>query len=172
MSMQNLENILWVLVVLGAVYFLIRYLRSVLGNAKANKAQANQREEVRASKIQACERLLLLVQRSEFSSMILRVLTPDMQVSDLQLQLSHQLRTEWEHNAVQQLYVSDEVWSSVEEFIQAQSLQIHRKSSECSPQEGAEVLATLLLSDITLEQELAKKAKQLIKKEVKLWMES
>lgn len=172
MRMFNLENVLWVILVIGALYFVLRYLKTSGTKSTAHRATRNQREEVRSLKIQAYERLLILIQRSEFSSMILRVLTPEMSVTDLQLQLSSQLRNEWEHNAVQQLYVSDQVWDAVEEFIQAQSLQIHRKASECVPQDQAQTLATLLLTDLTLEQELAKNAKQLIKKEVKLWMES
>lgn len=172
MNVQTIENVLWVLVVLGAVYFIFRYFKSAGWRLRKRVVRMEPSEESRRLHVQACERLLLLVRRSEFSSMVLRTIVSGMKVSDLQSCMSRQLREEWEHNAVQQLYVSDQVWSSVEEFIQAQTLQIHRKSAECNPMDDAEVLATLLLTDIALEQELAKNAKDLIKKEVKLWMES
>lgn len=181
MEKWNAENILWGLLVLGALYFLVKYAknkRSAKGKDPENDTQANRvrtptglSEELCARKTQAYERLLLLVQRSEFSALIFRVLEPQMSVSDLQSELTRTLRDEWEHNTVQQLYVSDAVWMAVEEYLQAQRLQIHRKASECDSLEPAQSLAALLLTDNGLEQEMIKKAKQLIKQEMRVWME-
>lgn len=172
MERINLENLLWGMAVLGALYLLFKYYKSRKANKPKCGTPVTLSEEVRLRKAQACERLLLLVHRSEFSSMLFRVIAPQMTVSDLQAALSQTLRSEWEYNAVQQLYVSDAVWNAIEEFIEAQRLQIHRQSLECSPDEQAQALATLLLADSELEQEMVKKAKQLIKQEMQLWMES
>lgn len=159
--MFGIEDYLWVLLVGGAFYLLYKWW-------SATKSRPN--AELRGMRLQACERMLLLVQRSEFSSLVLRIFQPGMNVSDLQSQLSRQLREEWEYNTVQQLYVSDQVWQAVEQFVQQQSLQVHAKASECDPNADGQVLATLLLTDAKNEHEMAQKAKMLIKKEVSIWM--
>lgn len=64
-------------------------------------------------RLQAYERLALFTERMHPRQLVPRVYVPGMTVSDLQQALLLTIRTEFEHNLSQQIYVSKEVWSTV-----------------------------------------------------------
>ncbi len=64
-------------------------------------------------RLQAYERLTLLMERISPESVIIRVNQNGMLASDLQSALLSNIRAEWEHNLSQQLYVSNEAWELV-----------------------------------------------------------
>lgn len=64
-------------------------------------------------KLQAYERLILFLERMSPNSSLHRVRMPGMSASDLQLALSQNIRAEFEHNAAQQLYLSNEAWQMI-----------------------------------------------------------
>jgi len=64
-------------------------------------------------RLQAYERLALFTERMHPRQLIPRVYEPGMTVGDLQQALLITIRTEYEHNLTQQIYVSKEVWSMV-----------------------------------------------------------
>ena len=64
-------------------------------------------------KIQACERLLLFLERSQLPALVKRVYTPGLSKEQLHLGLLQNVEDEFEHNIAQQLYVSSEVWEAV-----------------------------------------------------------
>ena len=64
-------------------------------------------------RLQAYERLALFTERMHPRQLIPRVYEPGMTVSDLQQTLLFAIKTEFEHNLTQQIYVSKEVWSTV-----------------------------------------------------------
>ncbi|MEW5844821.1 MAG: hypothetical protein AB1777_00990 [Bacteroidota bacterium] len=64
-------------------------------------------------RLQAYERLILLMERISPESIIVRVNKKGMLASDLQSALLGSIRAEWEHNLSQQLYVSNEAWEMV-----------------------------------------------------------
>jgi hypothetical protein len=66
-----------------------------------------------AIRLQAYERVLILLERLGFDSMLKRTYKKGMTVSELQQQLLTNIRTEFEHNFSQQLYMSNEAWQNV-----------------------------------------------------------
>lgn len=64
-------------------------------------------------RIQAYERLVLLLERIKPESMLLRVMTPQMTAGLLHQELLITVRAEFEHNLSQQIYVSQESWNAV-----------------------------------------------------------
>ena len=64
-------------------------------------------------RIQAYERLVLLLERIKPESMLLRVTTPQMTAGLLHQELLITVRAEFEHNLSQQIYVSQESWTAV-----------------------------------------------------------
>jgi len=73
-------------------------------------------------RIQACERLLLYLERIKFSTLIKRVFQPGISRSDFQFSLIQNVQDELEHNLAQRLYVAEDTWQLVnlakEEVIQ------------------------------------------------------
>jgi hypothetical protein len=64
-------------------------------------------------RMQAYERLILLLERIQPSSLILRINLPGKTASELQAILLQEIRNEVDHNLSQQLYVSSEAWDKV-----------------------------------------------------------
>jgi hypothetical protein len=61
-------------------------------------------------RLQAFERLMLLCDRLQLENMLLRVRNTGMAASDLRMALMVTISQEFDHNASQQLYVSDTLW--------------------------------------------------------------
>ena len=64
-------------------------------------------------RLQAYERLTLLLERITPTNIISRVNKPGMSARDLQLSLISNIRLEFEHNLSQQIYVSSPVWMMI-----------------------------------------------------------
>lgn len=64
-------------------------------------------------RLQAYERIVLFLERISLESLLMRVSTPDMTVSQLQSALLTSIRSEFEHNLSQQIYMSPQAWEVV-----------------------------------------------------------
>ena len=64
-------------------------------------------------RLQAYERLTLLLERIELSNLVVRVYKNGMNLKLLHAQLINNIRQEYEHNLSQQLYVSSQSWEAV-----------------------------------------------------------
>ena len=64
-------------------------------------------------KIQACERLLLFLERSQLPVLVKRVYAPGVSKEAFHIALLQSVEDEFEHNMAQQLYVSNETWEAV-----------------------------------------------------------
>lgn len=64
-------------------------------------------------RMNAYERLLIFLERMNPTSAIHRHRVVNMSARDLQLSITNSIREEFEHNLSQQLYVSNEAWTSV-----------------------------------------------------------
>lgn len=62
-------------------------------------------------RLQACERCVVFLERITPDSLIVRVNKNENTVAELQSKLLSSIRSEFEHNISQQLYVSSESWS-------------------------------------------------------------
>lgn len=64
-------------------------------------------------KIQACERFLLFLERSQLPVLVKRIYTPNMAKEVFHISLLQSIEEEFEHNLAQQLYVSEAAWTAV-----------------------------------------------------------
>lgn len=64
-------------------------------------------------RIQACERFLLFLERSQLPVLVKSLFVPGMTKEALHLSLLQRIEDEFEHNIAQQLYVSNDVWEIV-----------------------------------------------------------
>jgi len=79
-------------------------------NKKLKSKVAGQTIKIR---LQAYERLALVLERMTPNVLILNTIQPDMNCIDLQKELMNTIRNEFSHNLSQQIYVSDELWNSM-----------------------------------------------------------
>lgn len=87
-------------------------------------------------RMQAYERLALLLERTTPEHMLLEVNFSELSVPQLQQHLLQTIRAEFDHNMSQQIYVSDEVWAKIMlarnemvAFVNAVAIQIPKDST-------------------------------------------
>lgn len=73
----------------------------------------NNQKFITPVRLQAYERMVLLMERISPQSLIMRLQRQDMTNKDLQSILLKTIRTEFEHNMAHQLYISDKAWEMV-----------------------------------------------------------
>jgi hypothetical protein len=64
-------------------------------------------------KIQACERLLLYIERIQFPVLVKRIFHPGISKNDFQFSIIQNVQDEFEHNLAQRLYVSESTWQFI-----------------------------------------------------------
>ncbi len=117
----NEPNGLWEILKIGIpalIVFLTAYFmfRDMLEN---NQKQREMELELKNSKLilpiklQAYERLILLLERISPQSLLMRISPHDLNVVDYQQELLSQIRHEFEHNLSQQIYVSQILWETI-----------------------------------------------------------
>lgn len=119
-------------------------------------------------RLQAYERLILLMERISPESVIVRVNKKGMLASDLQSALLGNIREEWEHNLSQQLYVSNEAWEMVKNAKENVVKLINICSEKVAPNDTSFDLSKKILETYAqLEINPTSLAIEFLKKEVK-----
>ena len=111
---QMVISIAIALIIGGALAFLFWKQR------KEAKVLLEQHEKAKTAppttqplQLQAYERLILLVDRIALPNVISRTPTAGLTARDMQILLTQTIRTEFEYNVTQQIYVSHEAWEAV-----------------------------------------------------------
>ncbi len=83
------------------------------GMKEAIKERAGVNNEAVRLKLQAYERLSLFAERSGLKNLVNRMPLTGEHASVIHERLLHELRSEYEYNVSQQIYVSPEIWNAV-----------------------------------------------------------
>lgn len=76
-------------------------------------------------RLQAYERLALLMERIAPAALVLRISRPGISLYQLQLEMIQSVHEEFEHNLSQQIYVSADCWSLVRSAVEQTVQQVH-----------------------------------------------
>ena len=156
------------LVVLATAYYLLKMFL----DKEAEKTQMQMRLDVQKIslpvRMQAYERLVLLLERIEPAGLLVRTNSPGMNASQLQSALIQSIRSEFEHNLSQQLYVSTKAWEMVRNAREEAIKRINTSAMKLTPEASSTDLASLILiNDIDAEQSAVKGALDLLKSEAR-----
>jgi hypothetical protein len=156
------------LVVLATAYYLLKMFL----DKETEKTQLQMRLEVQKIslpiRMQAYERLVLLLERIEPAGLLVRTNLPGMNASQLQSALIQTIRSEFEHNLSQQLYVSTKAWEMVRNAREETIKRINTSAMKLTPEATSTDLASLILiNDIDAEQSAVKGALDLLKSEAR-----
>ncbi len=101
------------IVIAGFLYLMVK--RFIERDEKQRYLNANRevRQEVMQLRMQAYERLVLLLERSEFVALKKRLYKKDMKDEVLMYAMVRSIDSELEHNLSQQLYVTAKSWAAV-----------------------------------------------------------
>jgi len=113
MVFELLKLLLPSLLVFLAGYLAIERLLRAESNRRKAEIAVDRQKISTPIRLQAYERLVLYLERISPESLLIRVNQPNLTAKKLQSNLLTNIRTEWEHNLSQQLYISNKAWSIV-----------------------------------------------------------
>jgi hypothetical protein len=118
-------------------------------------------------KLQAYERIVLFLERISLESMLVRVSSPGLSASQLHSALLTTIRSEFEHNLSQQIYMSPQAWEVVRNA-RSNMIKIINSEIEKMPEKatGMEFSRQLLETVMGLEKEPTRAAIEFIKAEI------
>lgn len=119
-------------------------------------------------RLQAYERLTLFLERISPDALVMRLNKENRTINQLQNEMLKTIRSEFDHNLSQQIYVSPQTWLMVKHARENTVKLINTTAQEFKPGEPAIKLSRALLQKVMEEgQSPTKNAIQYIKKEVK-----
>lgn len=100
-------------IVFVGVYFILKSFM----DAERRKMEMNYRtgnsKTITPVKLQAYERMILFLERISISNMVMRIYNGKMSAKELQNALLASIRSEYDHNVSQQLYISSKTWALI-----------------------------------------------------------
>ncbi len=157
------------LIVFATCFLLIKQFMRNREQLEYIEIQKRAAGKVLPLKLQAYERLTLMFERMQMSSLISRIRTKRMSSGDLQSALMVAIQQEYEHNVTQQLYVSDKLWQIVMAAKQEMFNQLHNVMVNTGFSEDADSYSNALIEHFANGQfDPSRKALLAIRKEAKL----
>lgn len=108
-----LKYILPSAIVFATAYYLIKSFLDNDYKKKSMELRMNNQKVITPIRLQAFERVSMLLERISPNTLVMRVHKTGMSARLLQAELLKAIRTEFEHNLSQQIYISTPVWESV-----------------------------------------------------------
>ncbi|MFM1828168.1 MAG: hypothetical protein RLZZ605_405 [Bacteroidota bacterium] len=157
------------LISLVIVYLIVSKFNNKETAAKRLELLQSNHDTAFRMRLQAYERLAMLVERTHPRQLIPRVYTSGMTVQELQQALVITINAEFEHNLSQQIYVTAGTWQLIRIFKEQEINMIKHIASTLNPAESASVLHQQIVNYlITTESETpAETAMQAIQAEAK-----
>ena len=121
--MNDLIDLIKILAPAGLMLYLSfllvkTFLQKQLAEEKLHISQKNQ-EVVLPIRLQAYERICLLLERISVNNLITRLNNSEISAKQFQNVLVSEIREEFNHNLSQQVYMSDEAWSKVTNAVES-----------------------------------------------------
>ncbi len=105
------------------------------------------KELVTPVRLQAYERIVLLLERIEPSKVVLRNVTIGQTAAQLQQTITRNINDEFDHNLSQQLYISSQTWDLIKRAHQSILAFVNEAATKVEADAPASDLAKLLLQD-------------------------
>lgn len=135
------------LVVSATTYFLMMNLMNDRKKDRFLTLQKEIQDKVLPVRLQAYERVVLMLERMHPGSLIFRVSASNQTASELHVALLTNIRDEFEHNLSQQVYISTFVWDQVVAAKEALIKQINSAALKIDEQATANELAQAVFQE-------------------------
>ncbi len=136
-------------IILAAIFMFFVTMAWLLAEFKGMKDGIQERlginNEVLKLRLQALERFTLYAERSSLKNLVSRTPSSGMTVVDMQLTLLDTLRSEYEYNVTQQIYISPEMWKAIGNLKDQNIFIINQIAATLPPQANAIELSKRLL---------------------------
>jgi hypothetical protein len=121
-------------IVLYAAYLLVRSFIQREIDLKKLEVRSRSIETILPARLQAYERMVLFLERISPQNLLIRLNTPSFSARDFQKILLDEVRNEYNHNASQQVYMSEEVWNQIKNAKEDLVIMINEASSQLPPE--------------------------------------
>jgi len=150
--LEILKYILPSLIVFFTVWFV---LQSMLKNEqKRNHIESLARNQriTTPVRLQAYERMTILLERISPEALIMRINDPSLNAKQFQTELLNTIRTEFEHNVAQQVYISNQAWELIKNAKTSVIQLINSTAAKVKPESQSIILSRMILEEL-MEQE-------------------
>lgn len=113
MILEILKYTIPALIVFFTAYLILGRLFDNEDKRRKVEAILDNRKLITPIRLQAYERMILMLERISPQSLVLRSQKPHMTNQQLQSALLKNIRSEFEHNMAHQLYISDKAWNLI-----------------------------------------------------------
>ena len=148
--MTTLFELLKIIIPAGAVfaaaYFLVKRFLDNDQKRREYELKKTTLGTITPLKIQAFERIVIFLERINPNSLVIRVNKNGMNARQLQLELVAAVKTEYEHNLSQQIYISAGAWELVKTAKEEIIRTINISSSKVSVDAPSNDLAIMILN--------------------------
>ncbi len=159
------------LLVLYAMFLVVRSFLNKQFDQKMVELKAKNTEVILPIRLQAYERIALLLERVSPNNMLLRLSDPQMSAFDFQQLLLKEIREEQNHNLSQQVYMSDDAWNATKKAINAIITVIQTASAQMDGTKNAVDLAEAIFGEMMkLESDPTVDALSIVKNELRLFL--
>jgi methylthioribose-1-phosphate isomerase len=169
--MEKLHDILMITIP-SLMVFLAAFLamRSMISNDQDKRRQElilQNSRTITPIKLQAYERIVLFLERISIESLVVRTNSPGMSAAQLHSALLNNIRSEFEHNLSQQIYMTQQAWEVVKNA-RSNTIKIINTVFEKAPENSTSLdLSRKLLEQLMeIEKEPTKTAIEYIKNEL------
>lgn len=152
--------------VFGMAYFLVKKFLDTDRSVKFAELKRAMQNDLIPIRLQAYERIVLYMERISPNNLLIRVYQPGMTVSDFHKELLLAVRSEFEHNVTQQVYVTNHCWEVVRGCRDEVVKIINTSAAVCNPLDsGAELSKKVFENLMSKEEHPVHKAIDQIKNE-------
>lgn len=140
-------------IILGAIFLFFISIAWLLAEFKGMKDEIKERlginNETIRLKLQAFERLTVYTDRASLKNLVARIPANGLTVLDLQLSLLEALRSEYDYNVSQQIYITPELWKAIGNLKEQHIFIINQIAATLPPQANGIELSKRLLDYIS-----------------------
>ena len=122
--MDLLKIVLPAILVLGGMFLVVKSFLTEESHKRSLELKIKTINKMLPLRLNAYERMILFVERSNPSNLLIRNYEPGISGRELQTKALNEIRTEYEHNLSQQIYISEEAWDIVKKIKDESSILI------------------------------------------------
>lgn len=137
-----------IVVSVTVVFIISGYFRNSV-DLREQELKLKTREVSLPLRLQAFERLVLLMERISINNLLIRLSSSGMSVQDYTFELIHTINQEFEHNLAQQLYVSNAAWEKVKGAKDTMILMVNSCAESLDRNAPASALVDMLLNQLS-----------------------
>lgn len=157
------------LVIYGMYIITVSFLKKEW-NQRQLELKTKNTEVVLPIRLQAGERLCLLLERITPNNLVRRINQGGLSATELHIQLIAEVREEFNHNLSQQIYFSDETWESIRNAVEQVITLINRAYQDLSKDAvGLELAKRIFHLSMEQENDTLARARKNVKSEIKVY---